>query len=627
MVAATKEHVLLVDDEPQILVALEDLLSDQFVVLTAPSAGAALELMRHSDDIAVVVTDQRMPDMAGDELVARLTDSYLAQKIMVTGYADLGAVVRAVNDGRIFAYVTKPWDEHDLRAKVTKAAAQFRLSQDLASEKRLLNDLMDNSPDQIYFKDRDLRFIRVNKSIATWLDREVDELVGRHLRDVATSVEEAEKIEAEERACLEDGRSVLDVVRQEQRGGSLRWLSERKAPILGVDRSAVGLVGISRDITQHRQLEQQLLQAQKMEAIGRLAGGVAHDFNNLLVVIQGYGELVQMQFNPGDACHESLGELLHATERAAALTKQLLTFSRKQSFRATLLNLNEVVEGVVSMLRRLIHENIRVELDPDQELGLVRGDVTQLEQVLLNLAINARDAMPEGGRLRISTGAHGDEQICLCVSDTGTGMSPEVVSRIFEPFFSTKEVGKGTGLGLSTVYGIVQQMRGTISVDSVQGEGTTFRILLPRAIGHEVATNVRRRRSAAKGGTETILLVEDDEAVRRVARHILEGSGYQVLEASSPSEGQLIWSQAAAQVDLLLTDIIMPEMDGPSLVRLLLKQRPDLRVLYMSGYAEQRPLDSDPSAQVVNYIEKPFSPLGLLAAVRDALDDAPSVHQ
>lgn len=611
-----KEHVLLVDDEPQVLVALEDLLSDQFVVLKAPSAEVALDLMKHSDDIAVVVTDQRMPDMAGDELVARLSEKYQAQKIMVTGYADLAAVVRAVNEGSIFAYVTKPWDENDLRSKVAKAATQFRLSQELATEKQLLNDLMDHSPDGIYFKDSDLRFIRANQAVATWLGKDIDELVGRRLRDVAPSLEDAVQIEAEEQASLRGGHVVLDAIRQEQIDGAAYWLSERKASIVGPDGIAVGLVGIARDITQQRQLEQQLLQAQKMEAIGRLAGGVAHDFNNLLVVIQGYGELVQQGFSAEDPRYESLSELLKAADRAAALTKQLLTFSRKHTFKSILLHLDQLVEGVMTMVKRLIHENISVEIDLATHPHLIRGDATQIEQVILNLTINARDAMPDGGKLRITTRLHNQDTLCLRVEDSGIGMTQEVQARIFEPFFSTKEVGRGTGLGLSTVYGIVQQMGGEVSVESEPGKGSIFQVLLPRSYAQESSAAPRDRSSAGPGGTETILLVEDDEAVRRVTRRILEGSGYTVLEASSPSEGERICSTSTAQIDLLLTDIMMPEMDGPTLSKRLLEKRPELRVLFMSGYAQQKLGDLGP-----HYIEKPFSPAELTSSVREALSD------
>lgn len=621
MGVAAKEQILLVDDEPQILVALEDLLGDQFIVLKAPSGEAAMRVMEQTEDIAVVVTDQRMPDMAGDELATRLNDHYLAQKILVTGYADLGAVVRAVNEGRIFAYVTKPWDELDLRAKVAKAAEQFRLGQELANEKRLLRDLMDNIPDGIYFKDRDLRFIRANKSIASWLDTDLDALVGKRLRDVASSQEESAIIEMDELASLKDGRPILDAIRQVQNGDTVRWLSERKAPILGPDGAALGLVGICRDITEQRQLEQQLLQSQKMDAIGRLAGGVAHDFNNLLAVILSYGELLQDDFPPGDSRHESLEELLNAGHRAAALTKQLLTFSRQRRVHTKVMNINEVIEGVVGMLKRLIHENIQLTVNLAPDVLPVLADVTHVEQVILNLAINARDAMADGGQLSISTKLSGADRVCLRVVDTGTGMTPEVQARVFEPFFSTKEEGKGTGLGLATVYGIVRQLGGEITIESEPGRGTAFQILLPISRTEDEASSFKKRSRPPSRGTGTILLVEDDDAVRRVAKRIIEESGYQVLEAAFPSVAQTICDQPTPRIDLLLVDVVMPEMDGPALARDLLEKRPDLRVLFMSGYAKQSANDLESKGLGANFIEKPFSPAALIRAIQSALHE------
>ncbi len=396
MSATAKQQILLVDDEPQILVALEDLLSDRFVVYTAESGEDALQLMEHEENIAVVVTDQRMPKMAGDELVSRM-DFHRAQRIIVTGYADLNAVVRAVNEGHIYAYVTKPWNAEDLRLKVTHAAEQFRLTQELENEKRLLNDLMNNSPDGIYFKDRELRFIRANNTIARWLGKDISEVVGKTLSELKAPESSVQDIEEGERATLKSGVPILDAVRKESRLGREVWLSEMKAPVHNAEHETVGLIGISRDITRQRELEEQLVQAQKMEAIGRLAGGVAHDFNNLLVVIQSYGELLKDGFEDSDPRKEEAAELLKASERAAGLTRQLLTFSRQRPAKTTLLHVNDILSDVVKMLRRLVHASINVELELTEHLETVRGDATQIEQVVLNLAINARDAMPRGG--------------------------------------------------------------------------------------------------------------------------------------------------------------------------------------------------------------------------------------
>lgn len=630
MTALPKQEILLVDDEPQILVALEDLLSDQFTVHKATSAEVALVMMEESHDIAVVVTDQRMPQMPGDELVSRLNGAYDAQRIMVTGYADLSSVVRAVNDGRIFAYVTKPWDEEDLRLKVSKAAEQFRLSQELATEKRLLDDLMEYSPDGIFFKNRDLQFLRANPVAAGWLRQQVDDLVGKRLSDLSPKVHDAGEIEREEQRSVDTGTPLLDVVRHVHADDGERWISERKAPIKSHSGEILGLVGISRDITKQRELEQQLIQSQKMEAVGRLAGGVAHDFNNLLAIIQSYGSIVMEGLPERSSSHEDMGELLAATERAKALTGQLLTFSRRRPVNVTAVDLNRVVSDVERMASRLLDGKIRMRMTLADALPPLCGDGNQLEQVLLNLAINARDAMPKGGELELATDRvrmafDGEKEesdyLCLLVRDTGTGMSPEVEKRIFEPFYSTKEVGKGTGLGLSTVYGIVRQWGGHIRVESKLGVGTCFKIYLP-AIAEKVEEDPPRSRTtppSPTSGQKTILLLEDDDAVRRVAARILRTEGYIVLEASLPSEARKKGLETT-HIDLLLSDINMPETTGPKLAEELVAHRPELKVLFMSGYTEGSVSVPSPTFHAAHYLEKPFSPASLADAVRAALE-------
>ena len=476
MQAVSRERVLLVDDEPQVLLAIEDLLCDEFVVLTAPSAETALTVVDNEPDIAVVVTDQRMPQMKGDELLSRLAASSDATRILVTGFADLSAVIRAVNEGKIFSYVTKPWRPDDLQVTVSKAAEHFRLSKDLAYERSLLHDLMDNTPDGIYFKDQDLRFLRVNRAFSFAMNSgDPQRLVGRRLSDLRSVAVDTADVETEERRILSEGTAALAVVREYSGPGGTRWLSDTKAPVRGAHKEVIGIVGISRDVTEQHLLEQQLRQAQKMEAVGRLAGGVAHDFNNVLAVIDGYSGLVLDQLPIGDAMRADILEIQAASQRATALTQQLLAFSRQQIIQPKILSLNELVVSIQGMLRRIMGEDVELRtvlLDP---LGMVRADPGQIDQILLNLAVNARDAMPEGGTLTIETSnvqlgedfaatpatSTAGEFVMLAVTDTGTGMDEETQRRIFEPFFTTKGVGKGTGLGLSTVHGIVQQVAGT----------------------------------------------------------------------------------------------------------------------------------------------------------------------
>ena len=382
-----------------------------------------------------------------------------------------------------------------------------------------------------------------------------------------------------------------------------------------------------------RKSEAQLLHAQKLEAIGRLAGGVAHDFNNIITAILGYCELMRLDSPRDDPRHGDLEEINAAAERAATLTRQLLAFSRRQVLDPQSLHLNEVVAEMDRMLRRLIGEDmeLRTHLDPD--LGWVRADLGQIEQVMMNLVVNARDAMPDGGMVTISTanvelgkdiGAHLEggpgPHVMLAVSDTGCGMDADTRSRLFEPFFTTKPQGKGTGLGLATVYGIVRQSGGTIYVYSEPGRGSTFKIYLP-----EVAPPATRAARVSQppprlDGDETVLLVEDESAVRALARKVLETHGYTVLEADRGARALELSDAHRGVVHLLVTDVVMPEMGGREVAQQLARRRPDMRVLFMSGYTDDAVVLHGVLAADVAYLQKPFTPQGLLRKVRAVLD-------
>jgi PAS domain S-box-containing protein len=404
------------------------------------------------------------------------------------------------------------------------------------------------------------------------------------------------------------------------------------SPILDEHEEVLGGVVIARDINQRKTLEQQLRQAVKMEAIGRLAGGIAHDFNNLLTAINGYSDLLLQDQTLGDLTTELLGEIRQAGERATTLTRQLLTFSRKQALVPTVLSLNSLVSELGGMLRRLIREDIHLHTRLDPDLGQVRADVGQLDQVLMNLVINARDAMPHGGHLTIETrnvtlgpteapeDVRPGEYVQLVVRDTGYGMDLLTCERIFEPFFTTKEAGKGTGLGLATVYGIVKQSEGHISVESEPGCGTTFTIYLPR---HEGLTTSRRGGSTDTTqlrGSETVLLVEDADAVREVARIGLEQFGYKVIVAQDGEEAWAAAERRDGDIHLLLTDVILPRWDGRQLAEQMCRRYPDLHVLYMSGYTGDVVLHRGVIAEGISFLPKPFTPLMLLRRVREVLD-------
>ena len=396
-----------------------------------------------------------------------------------------------------------------------------------------------------------------------------------------------------------------------------------------------------RDITErkrieaeHKKLEQQLQVSQKMEAIGILAGGVAHDFNNLLSVILSYTEFAMQELREGDPLKDDLLEVNKAGHRAAVLTQQLLAFGRKQLLQPVPLNLNQVAEGVEKMLRRILGEDIDFVQVLAPDLGVVRADPGQIEQVLMNLVVNARDAMSAGGKLTIETSnVELDEEyaahhvsvkpgpyVQLAVTDTGCGMDEQTKTQLFEPFFTTKEKGKGTGLGLSTVYGIVKQSGGNIWVYSELGLGTTFKIYFPRELSVKAtATRLRAILEPARG-TETILVVEDEEALRKIARRSLEAAGYTVLTAGAGDEALLISAQHAGIIHLLLTDVVMPRMSGKVLAQAFLKTRPTAKVLYMSGYADNAFVHHGVVDEGTNFIGKPFTATDIAHKIRSVLD-------
>ncbi len=641
MQAAVKERVLLVDDEPEILVALEDLLGDDFVILKTGFPEEALEIVRHDRGIAVVISDQRMPKMTGDELLAKLGTASDARRILVTAFADLSAVIRAVNNGKIFAYVTKPWNPDDLLMKVRKAAEHYRLAQQLARERHLLDSIVNSLNEGIVAADREGKCLLFNPRAEKILGmgaQDVDpETWARHYG--VFTANRSDLLPAAEnpliRAMAGETSPPAEVfVKNASVPGAT--VSMTGTPLGGGQHGISGGVAVLRDVTQQRELETQLSQSQKMDAIGRLAGGVAHDFNNLLVVIQSYAELVRDGLPANDPARGDLGEVLSAARRAAALTKQLLAFSRSETVQPVDVQLNDLVSGIEKMLHRIIGEDIELSTRLLPELGLIRADPGQLDQVILNLSINARDAMPNGGQLLIETFNVDDDAdyavahpnvmpgdyVLLSVRDTGTGMDADTERRIFEPFFTTKGVGKGTGLGLATVYGIVQQTGGQIRVFSEPGRGSAFKIYFPRLRNGPERDHGPGTGLVTPGHGGTILVVEDYAAVRQVASRILRERGYTVLEARYPADARALCAEHGEAIDLLLTDVIMPECAGPQLARELTEQYPKLRVLYMSGYPGGASERSGALESGAPYIEKPFSADALAEKVRLLLSGA-----
>ncbi len=416
--------------------------------------------------------------------------------------------------------------------------------------------------------------------------------------------------------------------------GRTRWISNRGIPVGEVNEKPTHYVGVSKDITQRVELEENLRQSQKMEAIGRLAGGLAHDFNNLLTVIGGFGELIQEKLAPQSELRAYCDEIGKASQNAASLTQQLLAFSRRQVLKPVVLDLNEVVKHLQKMLGRLIGENIELRVLFHPELWRVKADSTQMEQVLLNLAVNARDAMPDGGTLtlelknthldeayaRAHKGVTPGDYVTIIVTDSGIGMDRETQAQIFEPFFTTKGQGKGTGLGLATVYGIVKQSGGFIWVYSEPGKGTSFKIYLPFAEGTAAPRRPQGVRRENLRGTETILLVEDDSAVRACAATVLETNGYKVLSAADPEAALRLFDNQKPTLHLLLTDVVMPKWTGRYLADQLTAKLPDLKVLFISGYTESAVVHQCILDEGTALLPKPFTPAQLLRMIRGVLE-------
>jgi PAS domain S-box-containing protein len=474
------------------------------------------------------------------------------------------------------------------------------------------------------------KFVTVNPALLTMLgyESEAELLAANLVNDINLSAGAGAQL------LREKGRVEGMQAQWKRKDGASITVRLSGRTVLDGQETLQGFEIIAEDVTARSRLEDQLRQAQKMEAVGQLAGGIAHDFNNLLTIINGYSQLLLDRMDSADTCRGFADEVKRAGERAAALTRQLLAFSRRQVLAPQILDLNTVVTGVEKMLKRLIGEDIQLLTALDVRLGPVRADPGQIEQVILNLAVNARDAMPKGGKLTLETAnveldseyvethplATSGPHVMLAVSDNGCGMDRHTLSHIFEPFFTTKEPGKGTGLGLATVYGIVKQSGGNIWAYSEPGKGTTFKIYLPRVQEAVTAAAPAEGRTASPRGSETILVVEDDPAVRPLVRGVLLSRGYSVLEASRGDEALSVSESHRGPIKLLVTDIVMPGMNGRDLAEQLLLRHPETRVLYMSGYTNDAIVHHGVLAEGAAFLQKPFTPDALARKVREVLD-------
>jgi two-component system cell cycle sensor histidine kinase/response regulator CckA len=505
-----------------------------------------------------------------------------------------------------------------------------RVEETLRDTSQTLRTLIDASVLAIVVLDRDGRVTLWNKAATRLFGWSAQEVLGRPI----PTIPEDKRAEFEEaRVRSQTGEDVVSETQRRRKDGSLVDVLRSSAAILDAQGELAGSMGIFVDITERKQLEEQLRQAVKMEGIGRLAGGIAHDFNNLLTVIGGRSYILLSQLPAGHAMRRDLLLIQQTGDRAAALTRQLLAFSRKQTLTPAVIDLNETVSGMRTLLERVLGEDVELIMDLDPSLGHVTADPGQLEQVIINMAVNARDAMPEGGQLTLETRhvdvdptyarqrvemAPGPYEV-VSISDTGVGMDAATVARVFEPFFTTKAVGKGTGLGLATAYGIIKQSGGHVTVSSEPGSGTTFRIYLPRTEASESAPAAVEE-TAARRGTEVALLAEDDANLRALTRDILESEGYTVLESADVEDAIRIAERQDGTIHLLLTDVVMPHMSGRALAEAVKRFRPDIRVLYMSGYTDDAIVHHGVLDPGTALLQKPFTPAALARKVREELD-------
>jgi PAS domain S-box-containing protein len=528
---------------------------------------------------------------------------------------------------------TIPWYGRKCRVTAIRDITERkRTEQALVESHNLLNAVVEGTSDAVFVKDFKGRYLMINSAGARFLGKTVEEVIGKDDLELFTP-DTARAVMEHDRQVMASGES-LTFEETATAAGVTRTYLATKNVYRDVHGKVIGLIGIARDITEMKRLEEQFRQAQKMEAVGRLAGGVAHDFNNLLTVINGYSGLVFNRLSADDPSRKLIAEIQKAGERAANLTHQLLAFSRKQVLQPQVVSLNTLLSELLKLLQRLIGEDIELALVTGAAPGLAKVDPGQFEQAIVNLAVNARDAMPQGGRLIIEThdteldedyARHHSEvrpgrYVLVAVSDSGHGMDEATRARIFEPFFTTKGPGKGTGLGLAMVYGFVKQSGGHIEVYSELGHGTTFKVYLPRAEKTIPFTKSSTDLLKIPKGTETVLLVEDEDAVRTLSKSVLQSSGYTVLEARDGQEAVTVAQQHQGPIHMLVSDVVMPRMSGRQLADLLVQTRPQMRILFISGYTDEAMLRHGVLEASAAFLQKPFTPISLARKVREVLD-------
>ncbi|HEV7868472.1 MAG TPA: response regulator [Chthoniobacteraceae bacterium] len=636
-----KTHILIVEDEGIVAKDLQALLKrlGYHVPATVGTGELAIQAAIQNQPDLILMDIQLRGSMDGVQASAAITSQQDVPIVYLTANSDEATLQRAKGTAP-FGFLVKPFEERAIQAGIEMALYKHRTDKKMREREQWLSTTLTSIADAVITTDADGKITFLNTAAETLSGWSLGDAVGLPYAEVFQIVEESTRLVPTDRVAkaLTAGAtgSFSNHTILVRRDTSEVHIEHSVAPIRqGLQELIGGCVIVFNDVSERKQLEERLLQVQKMDAIGKLAGGIAHDFNNAITAIVGYAEMILLKIKETDPLHSDARQIVRAAEHSARLTHQLLAFSRKQVLQPRSLSLNAEIAGVEDMVRRLIGENIRLEISAAPDLWRTMADAGQIQQVVINLAINARDAMPEGGclklqvsnttvdavqALRISDGRPG-EFVLLTVSDNGTGMTRETMQRVFEPFFTTKGPGKGSGIGLATCYGIIRQTSGMISVASEIGSGTTFSIYLPKAITTEQAVTCSQDDAELPQGTETILLVEDEEILRELGVEVLGSLGYRMLVASDGTEAvRILSSEAGSDIDLVVTDLVMPRMSGRELVTWMGERFGAMPVLFMSGYTDDEIIRNAVEGAEIEYLQKPFTPKALAHKIREVLD-------
>ncbi len=637
-----KTQILIVEDEGIVAKDLQGMLRrlGYHVPATVGTGELAIQTALQNQPDLILMDIQLRGSMDGVQASAAITSQQDVPILYLTANSDEATLQRAKATGP-FGFLVKPFEERAIQAGIEMALYKHQTDKQIREREQWLSTTLTSIADAVITTDANGQVTFLNAMAETLSGWTKEQSYGRPYWEVfSIIVVTTRKPPSEVAGAVLTESLTLSHINHTlllARNGAERHIEYSVAPIRQDNQRVTGCVIVFSDVSQRRQLEAELRQSQKMEAIGKLAGSIAHDFNNAITAVMGYSSLILSRLSPGTSLHDDAGQILRAAEHSARLTRQLLAFSRKQVLHPVCLDLGVAVREMQGLLRRLIHENVALTIAAEEPLWGIKADPGNIEQLVLNMAVNARDAMPDGGQLHISLtnaslspetaaalrGARAGEFVCLKVADTGSGMSRELIERIFEPFFTTKGLDKGTGLGLSTCEGIVRQTEGFIGVASELGAGTVFSIYFPRTSAPLFIEALPAADSGTSlSGCGTILLVEDEEAVRMLAARVLEELGYTVLEAGDGYAALKLLNERKDAVDLIITDLVMPELSGRELIERISAVHGAPKVLYMSGYTDDDLIRDGVFEEEIAFLQKPFTPDILARKVRETMNPA-----